>query len=125
MRKKILYILAVGVIIAGAAAGAVMLVKGVSLQPEPARIPVVVEFVNADDLEEADVVSMIDSNNNVVGIVATDRGHETTIVPGDDYYIGSWVLQDGIVVTVPGDEDGFTVTVDYETGTMTVEGLGE
>lgn len=103
--KKILYILAIGVIIAGTAAGAVMLVKGVPLQPEPARIPVAVEFVNADDLEEADVVSMVNSSNNIVGIVATDMGHETTIVPGD--------------------EDGFTVIVDYETGTITVEGLGE
>lgn len=117
--------LCAGVIITGVMiAGSLVLIDNVQ-DNEIERVPVVVNFQNTEYMNEDDVISFVNEDNNVVGVAQSNRGHETTVIPGENYSIRSYLLdKDGVEIFVPEDEDGFSVNVDYESETVTVEGLG-
>ena len=91
---------------------------------EPDRISVRVEKTTDDSRYAKDIITFVDEDSYVEGIINCKRSNETEIIPGQKFHIYSAEINDYMLeVDVPQDEDGFSLIIDYDEGMISINGL--
>ena len=123
--KKGGLVLVVGAVITGAITTNNILDKQEN-EKVPKDVTVRVEETTDDSRFHNDVITFVDEDNYMQGIINGKRGSETSIDSGTKYYVNSHELPGyELEVEVPYDEDEFSLVIDYDEKTISVKGLGK